>query len=82
MYEHLNKVYIDKCVILYKERRGKKILVKALGNMNDVKLTCLKMGLVIPKTAYVCNVYGCNYVETVERYELDKRSYCGPFSLM
>lgn len=77
-YRHLNKVYVDKAVILYND---KKVLVKALGNMNDVKLACLKMGLRIPKNAYMCTVFGCNYVETDERYELDKRSYCGPFSL-
>lgn len=78
----MTKIYVDKCIILYKTNKsGTKTLFSAFGNINDIKVNCLKHEIQIPKTAYLRSVYGCFYVETVERYESDRRSYIGPFNL-
>lgn len=78
----MTKIYVDKAIILYKtSKRGNKILFQAFGNLNDIKVNCLKQNIQIPKTAYLRTVRGIMYVETVERYEIDRRTYVSPFSL-
>lgn len=78
----MTKIYVDKAVILYKTNKaGTKTLFSAFGNLEDIKVNCLKHGIQIPQSAYLRSVYGCLYVETVERFEVDRRTYIGPFNL-